>query len=68
MQATISAFDEPSGSGRVLLDDGQELPFSAGAFATSRMLTARPGQRVELTVTAESGQPQITALRLITFR
>jgi len=68
VQATISAFDEPSRSGRVLLDDGQELSFSADAWATSRMLTARLGQRVELTVTAAGERPQVTALRLITFR
>jgi hypothetical protein len=68
VQATISAFDEPSRTGRVLLDDGQELSFDAGAFAASRMLAARLGQRVELTVADHGGQQRITGLRLITFR
>ena len=67
MQATISAFDEPTRTGRVLLDDGQELPFDAHAFGASRMLSARLGQRVELTLTADGGQPSIASLRLITF-
>ena len=67
VQATISAFDEASKSGRVLLDDGQELAFDSDAFAVSRMFGARVGQRVQLTLVDDGPRTRIGALTLITF-
>ena len=48
MQATVSAFDPDRRDGRVLLDDGVELPFPAEALTGTRLRLLRPGQRVTL--------------------
>ena len=48
MQATVSAFDPDRRDGRVLLDDGVELPFPAEALSGTRLRMLRPGQRVRL--------------------
>jgi cold shock CspA family protein len=48
VQATVFDFDEGDGSGTVVLDDGQRLPFSPQAFAASGLRMLRPGQRVRL--------------------
>ncbi|GII20706.1 cold-shock protein [Planosporangium mesophilum] len=48
MQATVATFDERTGSGTVLLDDGSEMAFPAEAFAASGLRLLRLGQRVRL--------------------
>lgn len=48
MQATVSAFDDASRAGTVLLDDGRELPFSGAALLGTGLRFLRPGQRVSL--------------------
>lgn len=48
MQATISAADDSGG--RLLLDDGRELPFRAVALAASGLRHVRVGQRVTLSL------------------
>jgi cold shock CspA family protein len=46
MQATVSRFDEASGAGAVLCDDGLEVPFDADVFTSAGARTIRVGQRV----------------------
>ncbi len=48
MQGTVATFDERTGAGSVLLDDGAELRFPARAFAASGLRLLRLGQRVRL--------------------
>ncbi|HEV7195507.1 MAG TPA: 2-phospho-L-lactate guanylyltransferase [Pedococcus sp.] len=55
MQASVHTFDETSGAGSVLLDDGREVPFDAEVFAVSALRHVRPGQRLSIDV-GESGR------------
>ncbi|MBT2213658.1 MULTISPECIES: hypothetical protein [Actinomadura] len=64
MQGTVKAFDAETRTGSVLLDDGTELPFDAGAFAAGGLRLLRFGQRVNLAVDAEQ---RITVVTLSTF-
>jgi 2-phospho-L-lactate guanylyltransferase len=48
MQASVHTFDETSGAGSVLLDDGREVDFDAEVFATSALRHVRPGQRLSI--------------------
>ena len=48
MQGTVATFDEQTGAGSVLLDDGTEMAFPAEAFAVSGLRLLRLGQRVRL--------------------
>ena len=50
MQATVSRFDPATRSGRVLLDDGSELPYGEEALEGSGVRLLRTGQRVRLEV------------------
>ncbi len=60
MQATVASFDPHTRSGRLLLDDGSELPFSSSAFDRSGLRLLRLGQRV----TVETDVSQVTSVRL----
>lgn len=55
MQASVHRFDDETGAGSVLLDDGREVPFSAEVFAGSSLRHVRPGQRISITTTADGG-------------
>ena len=48
VQGTVATFDEPTGAGSVVLDDGTTVEFPAAAFAASGLRLLRPGQRVRL--------------------
>lgn len=48
MQGSVHTFEPSTGAGSVLLDTGEELAFSADAFADSGLRLLRPGQRVSL--------------------
>jgi cold shock CspA family protein len=48
MQGTVATFDEQTGAGTVLLDDGTEVTFAGEAFAASGLRLLRLGQRVRL--------------------
>jgi 2-phospho-L-lactate/phosphoenolpyruvate guanylyltransferase len=48
MQASVHTFDEVSGAGSVLLDDGREVAFSGETFAASALRHLRPGQRLSI--------------------
>jgi 2-phospho-L-lactate guanylyltransferase len=63
MQGTVASYDPEERSGTVLLDDGAEFSFSAGAFDASGLRLLRPGQRVSL----EHDGDEITGLSLITM-
>lgn len=53
MQASVHTFDEDSGAGSVLLDDGREVRFSPEVFAASTLRHVRPGQRLSIEVAGE---------------
>jgi cold shock CspA family protein len=67
MQATVSWFDPDTFSGRVLLDDGVELPFTAEALAGTRIRLLRWGQRVRLETSGSGSTLRVDALQLITL-
>ncbi|TQJ49985.1 2-phospho-L-lactate guanylyltransferase [Phycicoccus sp. SLBN-51] len=48
MQASVHTFDEATGAGTALLDDGREVSFSAEVFGRSSLRHLRPGQRVSI--------------------
>ncbi|SDO69688.1 2-phospho-L-lactate guanylyltransferase [Pedococcus dokdonensis] len=48
MQASVHTFDESTGAGSALLDDGREVHFSAAVFATSALRHLRVGQRLSV--------------------
>lgn len=68
MQATVSRFDEVTGSGAVLLDDGRELRFERSALDGTGLRLLRPGQRVRLTTHEDGERPVVTALQILTLR
>jgi 2-phospho-L-lactate guanylyltransferase len=50
MQASVHSFDEATGAGSALLDDGREVSFSGEVFGRSALRHLRPGQRVSIDV------------------
>jgi 2-phospho-L-lactate/phosphoenolpyruvate guanylyltransferase len=50
MQASVHRFDDDSGAGSVLLDDGREVAFSGEVFAASALRHVRTGQRLSITL------------------
>ncbi|MEO8555784.1 MAG: hypothetical protein ABI474_03850 [Actinomycetota bacterium] len=48
MQASVHRYDDESGSGSVLLDDGREIPFEGNILDASGLRLLRPGQRVSI--------------------
>ena len=67
MQGTVSAFDPDTHDGRVLLDDGVELTFTADALIGSRLRLLRPGQRVRLDTTGVGPAVRIERLQILTL-
>ncbi|HEY7720032.1 MAG TPA: 2-phospho-L-lactate guanylyltransferase [Pedococcus sp.] len=55
VQASVHTFDEESGSGTALLDDGREVSFAAEVFAASALRHLRPGQRVSIDLDPAAG-------------
>jgi 2-phospho-L-lactate guanylyltransferase len=53
MQASIHSFDELSGYGSVLLDDGRQFGFNGDVFGRSALRHLRVGQRVSVEVNGE---------------
>lgn len=53
MQANVHAFDEQTGAGSVLLDDGVERWFSGEVFFASGLRHLRVGQRVSIQLTGD---------------
>jgi 2-phospho-L-lactate guanylyltransferase len=54
MQASVHTFDETTGAGSALLDDGREVSFSAEVFGHSALRHMRTGQRISIDL-AEDG-------------
>ena len=52
MQASVHTFDEATGAGSALLDDGREVTFTAEVFAASALRHLRVGQRLSLDLEA----------------
>jgi len=52
MQASVHRYDDESGSGSVLLDDGREIPFERNVLDASGLRHVRPGQRVSIEMSA----------------
>lgn len=48
VQGTVKDFDDATGAGSVLLDDGREVAFDGEAFAAGGLRLLRFGQRVRL--------------------
>ena len=65
MQGTVATFDEPTGAGSVVLDDGTMIEFPATAFAASGLRMLRPGQRVGLVHDATGRVELVTLTGLI---
>jgi 2-phospho-L-lactate guanylyltransferase len=65
MQGTVSAFDDDTRAGSVLLDDGRELRFSGEAVHDTGLRLLRPGQRVSLDI---DGEMRIRRLQILTLR
>jgi 2-phospho-L-lactate guanylyltransferase len=67
MQATVSFFDERTRSGRVLLDDGRELPFDASALEGTGLLLLRTGQRVRLDTSGRPPTIEVLRVQILTM-
>jgi 2-phospho-L-lactate guanylyltransferase len=65
MQATVSRFDDQTGDGDVLLDDGLELPFKGDALRGTGLRLLRPGQRVRI---ERDDTGTITRVQILTLR
>jgi 2-phospho-L-lactate guanylyltransferase len=63
VQATVRTYDPQTRSGRVLLDDGAEIPYDAAAFDAGGLRLLRPGQRVRLDLDGD----RVVRLTLHTF-
>ena len=58
MQASVHTFDDVSGAGTALLDDGREVVFSAEVFAASSLRHLRPGQRLSIELAGDGSTVQ----------
>jgi cold shock CspA family protein len=67
VQGTISAFDDATRDGRVLLDDGVELTFPASALDGSRLRFLRAGQRVRLETVGSGADLSVVRLQILTL-
>ena len=53
VQANVHTFDESTGAGSALLDDGLQVSFPADVFARSALRHLRPGQRISIDLAAD---------------
>lgn len=67
LQATVSGFDAQTRAGRVLLDDGAELPFTQDALAGTGLRLLRPGQRVRLETHARRDALVVARIQILTL-
>ncbi len=54
MQASVHKYDDESGSGSVLLNDGREIPFDGSVLDASGLRRLHPGQRVSIEMTTSA--------------
>jgi cold shock CspA family protein len=65
VQASVHEFDDVTGAGSVLLDDGRRVPFGGDVFAASGLRLLRVGQRVTIELAQTGGHgPVLAALGL----
>jgi len=64
MQATVYSFDPATGSGSVVTDDGEVLPFGGKALDESPLRLVRPGQRLTVAVAGAGKETHVTGLAL----
>jgi 2-phospho-L-lactate guanylyltransferase len=62
MQGSVHSFDETTGAGSALLDDGREVTFTSEVFAASALRHLRVGQRLSFDL---SGERQISKLWIV---
>lgn len=62
MQASVHTFDDETGAGTALLDDGEEVAFSGAVFGRSALRHLRPGQRVSIEL---DGEREVSRLWLV---
>jgi cold shock CspA family protein len=67
MQATVSAFDAATRNGRVLLDDGVEIPFTSHALEGTGLRLLRLGQRVRIETAGSGSDLHVVALQILTL-
>ena len=67
MQGTVATFDDRTGAGTVVLDDGTTVEFPAAAFTASGLRLLRPGQRVGLVHDPAGKVELVTLTGLITW-
>jgi 2-phospho-L-lactate guanylyltransferase len=66
-QATVSAFDAVTRTGRVLFDDGSVAQFPASALRGSGLLLLRPGQRVRVETVEDQGAVRLVGVQILTL-
>jgi 2-phospho-L-lactate/phosphoenolpyruvate guanylyltransferase len=64
VSATVETFDSDLGSGRVVLDDGTPLAFTAAAMRSGGLRLLRPGQRVRVDLAVDDDGPTPTRLTI----
>lgn len=67
LQATVSAYDEATRGGAVLLDDGTEIEFAAGALAGTGLRLLRRGQRVRIETEGDGSSQRVVRLQILTL-
>jgi cold shock CspA family protein len=65
MQGTVHQFDDATGVGSVLLDDGRRIPFAAAVFEASGLRRLRVGQRLTIEVTDPVEGGTLTRLSIV---
>ncbi len=53
MQASVHTFEDRTGAGTALLDDGREVAFDGRVFGASGLRHLRAGQRVSVELASE---------------
>ena len=66
-QGTVKHYDEDSGSGSLLLEDGTEIAIDAVSTQHSELRFLRIGQRVRFDLGERDGSPVARRLNIVTF-
>lgn len=66
-QGTVKSFDPETGTGTLVQDDLVEREISHEAFASSRLMELRLGQRVRFELETEGDDVQVTQLNIVSL-
>ncbi|MEX0754296.1 MAG: hypothetical protein WD206_03990 [Actinomycetota bacterium] len=66
-QGTVKDYDEETGSGSLLLDDGTEIAIDPVSTQGADLRTLRLGQRVRFELGERDGAPVARGLNIVTF-